>query len=261
MTMLVMTMGVSFTTNAQVEIYNGASDEFAGWVGTFDACPSSCGVIYNVQYTTLDMDFGLSASNSSGSIVKKLSGSESFAGLTDFTVEFEKSYGDFYNNIPGGYSLKCFYSLDSITWSQIGNEVSGALDSDVTYSFVATSVTGNGNLQDDIYLKIEFGNVQSDGKISKINVIDPNGQTSSIKENSLNSVNVYSYDKSIFLTSDEYMNAEVTVYNMNGQILNSQNMSLSYSKTEVNLYDMSSGMYIVNISDGTSMTSKKVFIQ
>jgi len=75
-------------------------------------------------------------------------------------------------------------------------------------------------------------------------------------------INVYSYNKSVFITADEFMdNADITVYNMNGQIVHTSLMNLSNSKSELALNDINSGMYIVNISNGVEVVRKKVVIQ
>lgn len=245
---------VPFGLTAQTELYNGVEDEFSGWKGTFDVPNCTCDVVYNPQDSTLDMDF--SHTNSPGSIVKKLSASESFAGLPNYMVEFE------FTGIQWGIDgdLIVYYSLDSLNWTQIAPSVNDP-DHDILYQFYGTNCQGS--IGDDIYLKIAFENgvgIWYETQISEINVYDNDNTTASLSETSTQNVTVYSSAKSIYLTSDETINAQVIIYSINGKIVYNEHKMLSETVNEINLNDVPHGMYFITVS-GNQVTTKKIMLE
>ena len=73
------------------------------------------------------------------------------------------------------------------------------------------------------------------------------------------SVLVYSVGQEIFINSSEAINARVSIYNMNGQLLSQS----SIIKEELKKVDMSfsTGVYVVNIQNESFVWNQKVFIK
>lgn len=120
------------------------------------------------------------------------------------------------------------------------------------------------NTEDDIEVQIicDGDEELTTLRFYKFEISSEEDQTSGIEDNDLSeSIEVYSYNKSIFLSSDEYMNTDVVIYNMSGQTVKNETLNLTSGRTEINLNDFESGIYLVNVSDGVSVMRKKVFIK
>lgn len=188
------------------------------------------------------------------------------------TLVFEK-YFDFTNSSNVNISFEFLKHFSSS--AQIGYRIE--IDNNqFYYNLTETEFTGAFDLTSNdlnllttpsntlVKISVEFQN-QSVSFVGSIGYLEINHtpiNTSGIPENELSeNLEVYSYGKSVFITANENMNTAVTVYNMNGQVVYSENVELSLSKTELNLYDVNTGMYIISITDGSSVMQKKVYIQ
>lgn len=269
MTMLVVAMGVSFTANAQdtVDVYSTYSP------------------------TTIDSDWSVDPDSDDNNSAY-YPGSPSFgiislySSYTDENAKysFKKGFNldnldsikisyDVENSATSGSSTEPFtfeilISEDDINYTSVGTYSGTSSDSDD----IMLDNTNFASLGMNTYVKIIFTFSETITYVSGYEFIDvklndfsiegyENSGSVGIDENDLsNDLEVYSFNKSVFITSNETMNANVSVYNMSGQVVNTQNMNLSNTKSEINIYDVPSGMYIVNVSNGSAVMSKKVFI-
>ncbi|MEX1001688.1 MAG: T9SS type A sorting domain-containing protein [Crocinitomicaceae bacterium] len=249
LTMLVATVGVSFRTNAQgetlpytMDVDNVTPDwtdvgTDANWLGTNNAA---------WQFPeTVDGDVEISKSfdlSSMDSIQIDLD----ITSDPSYTVEME-IYIDVYDTSPDA----------SYTLNGSANE---------TFMFTnSTSFASSTNIY--FILKYIGTGVNSINTfIIEVNSFSITGYENTgsvgINENDLsNTLEVYSFDKSIFISSNETMDADVSVYNMNGQLLNTQNLKLSNAQTELSLQDVQSGIYFIQIQSGKTILKKKLFIK
>lgn len=118
------------------------------------------------------------------------------------------------------------------------------------------------------YIKIEVLSTYSGGYLVQLNLNDLSvvgygtTGTASIGENDLsNNLEVYSYNKSVFITANDNINADVTVYNMSGQVVYSDNTELSLSKTELDLSNLEQDSYIVKIQNEQGDFSRRIVLQ
>jgi len=131
-------------------------------------------------------------------------------------------------------------------------------------SINSTDPNMNFNQMSEVKIEMKYLSQFGENFTTYINIFDMGSVVTGINDNNdiSDKINVYSYNKSVFITADEFMdNADITVYNMNGQIVHTSLMNLSNSKSELALNDINSGMYIVNISNGVEVVRKKVVIQ
>ena len=84
-----------------------------------------------------------------------------------------------------------------------------------------------------------------------------------ISDNSIeNNLIIYSHNKSIFLSSNENVNANITVYNMSGQLVFSDaNRQLSQASNSIYLGLLESGIYIVNLESYGELFSSKIYLK
>jgi hypothetical protein len=248
MTMLVVSMGVSFTANAQGETLPYTMDvnsiDTEGWSVTLNTAnqPATSQPVF---------DFGV-----------PVDGDATMQKNFDFeNMDSVEIYFNFDEPFATGYDITFSVYIDGVLTpiNYTANTMSNTV-----------MITDNSSFTSNSSLEIVMDYVSQGTPMvtHRVELTDfevtgyEDTGSVGINENDLSTtLEVYSFDKSIFVKSNESMNANVTVYNMSGQVVNTQNLNLSYSKTEINLYDVPSGMYIVNVSDGSGMMSKKVFLE
>ena len=197
-----------------------------------------------------------------------------YRGL-DGTVIYEKSF-----NLSGMSALDITYAID---YQYIGmpvdiefevyidgqSVITETVNVDIN-STVQISDNGNGNFTPNSTVKIVFdytgvtSGSLGESIVFRLDEFSITGTPYPVgvnEHNTTNNLEVYSSNKTVFISTTENMNANVTVFNLSGQVVTSSAMELSNSKTELNLNNVSAGMYIVTVNDGTVSTSKKVSIK
>lgn len=250
MTMLVMTMGVSLSSNAQGESLPYSmdwTDINDGWAMTYIGSPTPS------QISTFSI-FQL-GTNSNGSVTM-----QKYFDLDN--MDSIDIYFNYTEETTTGYDIELSIYIDGILTS---------VDTTVNSITDMVTITNSTSFNSNSYIEVVMNYISQTGttalfkmKLADFEVIgyENTGGGVGVSENDLsNKLEVYSYNKSVFIASNDNMNANVSVYNMSGQLVSSEVMNLSNSKSELNLSDMNTGMYIVNITDGSSVMQKKVYIQ
>jgi hypothetical protein len=173
--------------------------------------------------------------------VKKI---PAMANYTSFEVNFGISVTP--SSTPVTYNF--YTSSDSINWNLhpfSTNYVSSfTTSSDVYVMVTASRTTGFSGNEGQQY---EFSQFQLKADLStgiELNNISDN-------------LNVYSYDKNLVVKSNDTKDYTVTVYNLSGQvILNKTTRGNNNFKL-----DVSNGMYLVKINNGTESINQKIVIQ
>jgi hypothetical protein len=169
-----------------------------------------------------------------GSAIKEITSMGTITNL-DYLVNW--SYP-----INGGATFKLYGSVDGIDWSFISN-----ISNNTTSSFI--------NSNNYTWVKVEFNGTGD--MIVELNNFDLYDMTTGIESNISDNLNVYSYDKNLVVKSNYLEEYNLTVYNINGQvILNKTTRGNNNFKL-----DVSNGMYLVNINNGTESINQKVVIQ
>jgi len=75
----------------------------------------------------------------------------------------------------------------------------------------------------------------------------------------MNSIQVYSVDDAIYINSQENLNADVLVYNINGQLIH-QDQITAKTFERINL-GTSAGVYLVNIATEETISTHKVYVK
>ena len=268
MTMLVMLMGV-LTTNAQntEDVYSTYSATTIDTDWTLDPDADDVNSAYYNTSGVVSLLATYGSENAKFSMEKEFN----LDDLNYIEISYDVLDTDNGTAGPFNYTFDVFVSNDGgSTYESVSeNTYTGNPDevNDLTVYAEDFAPTGT-----DTYIKLEMTFNQSIPSISgyelievKLNDFSIVGYKSvgsvGINENDLSdNLEIYSYNKSVFLTANENMNANVTVYNMSGQVVKTEVMNLSYSKTELNLNDVNTGMYIVNVTNGNAVMQKKVYI-
>jgi len=243
-------MGVSFTTNAQEVIYEMPGYNISG----VDSVIASEGAGQANEDIAIFQFFGNQVSVVDSPYVAIWKS----ADLTNVSsLDIELDYISSYNH-ESEFVLE-FY-IDDILMNT-ANSNSSMLVTTFTIPGNA-SFTDNSSIK--IVIKYDAVTYYESAKIElEVLKITKYGNTSGIEDNGntlSDNLEIYFYNKSVFLTADERMDADITVYNMSGRVVSNKNMEISNSKTELNLNHLENGMYIVMINDGVSSTSKKVYL-
>lgn len=273
MTMLVMLMGV-LTTKAQttVSIYdtynkqdisdwdvaglNGGALNDNATDGYFTFILNNPVQTHTDGTTTLEQSFDLSSLDSIDIDFDLSYGQSSITtGAYDYTFEILVSN----NNGTTYTSIETFDVLGT-------TDISGTNGSPTNGSITITDMsllTVDSKVKLEIYITSTSG--VSENSLVELDDVEITGYEDDgsvgINENVLSDdLEIYSYNKSVFLTSNENVNASVTVYNMSGQAVSNENVNISNFKTELNLNHLDSGMYIVTVNNETLTKSKNVLI-
>jgi len=260
MTMLVVAMGVSFTTNAQttVQVYNSYDyNSISDWTDTYE---------YGAQQSTL-------GSGDMASFAFNLYYYSPAPGVYEGTVTLEQGFD--MSNLDS-INISFDVSESTTLGSDYSFDVSLSNDNGVTYTSVYTeNVTGSSMNNFTItnntlfatspnmtYVKIAifYDNpsvVGPEQLMVDLNDFSIEGYESTtsvgIYENDLSdNLDIYSYNKSVFLSSNENINANVTVYNMSGQVVINDSMNISSNKTELNFNYLRDGIYLIKVFDTSS---------
>jgi len=242
-TILVMLMGV-LTTNAQVNIedLDTANIITDGWeyvggetINYDDTLNASWK--FNTMIDTLDIAIEKKFKFDN---IDKLEIDINFNFITDSDNEIK--YSIYIDGISKG----------SVTYNN-DNGITNTLDID-------DLVMDDDSVSIRVEFKYQGGGVLGFGYLN-INHFKIIGYSyASVETVNLNELEVYSFGKSVFINSNDYIdNADVSVYDINGRLVNSTIMQIN-GKQELDLSDLNSGVYIVNVTVGTSVTQKKVFI-
>lgn len=117
--------------------------------------------------------------------------------------------------------------------------------------------TFDNTLSNYTFLKVQFNSTNTTNANLRSVSISPSNSTGIENINLEDNYNVYSYDKNIVVKSNDLKGYDITVYNLNGQVILNEK---SNGDKEFKLC-VSNGMYIVNINDDTNSFNQKVVIQ
>lgn len=151
-----------------------------------------------------------------------------------------------YSWISGGNrNLKLLGSTDGINFNIINNIV----PNNVTQSFDNT-------LTNYTYIMVKFNstNTSSVEMVTfSMTPIITGIEDVNLKDN----FNIYSYNKKLVVKSNDFKDYNLTVYNLNGQIILTETTN---GNNEFTL-NVANGMYIVTINDGNNSFNQKIVIQ
>lgn len=220
MIMLVMSMGVSFTTNAQGETLPYSMDEnfidTEGWSVTLNGFADQ--PIHTHPYFTFSPIYG------DGDVTM-----QKYFDLENMdSLDISFSFSEITSN---GYDVTFSVYIDGVLTPI--NYTANNMTSTVTITN-NTSFTSNSSIE----IVIDF--VSQGSSLMhrvEVNIFDVTGYENTgggvgISDNELSdNLEIYSYNKSVFLSSSENVNANITVYNMSGQVVSNENMNISSNKT------------------------------
>lgn len=154
----------------------------------------------------------------------------------DYTIDYDWVNGNSMN-------VKLWGSVDGINYNVINSNVSD--NTPLTFDNTVTNYT---------FLMIQFNSTNV--TTANLRNVSISSTITGIKSNNISdNYNIYSYNNTLVVKSSK--NYTVTIYNLNGQIvLNEKSNGNNNFKL-----DVSKGMYIVNINNGTESINQKVVIQ
>ncbi|MCB9363030.1 MAG: T9SS type A sorting domain-containing protein [Flavobacteriales bacterium] len=171
-----------------------------------------------------------------GSAVKEITSMGTVVNL-DYFVSWSYVIG-------GGSTFKLYGSTDGLNWTIINSNI----NNNTTLSFT--------NSSNYTWVKIEFSGVNNMNL--ELNNFDLYDMTTGIKSNNISeNYSVYSYDKNIVIKTNDSKEYKLIVYNLSGQEVLNKTIR---GNNNFNL-NISNGMYIVNVDDGTESYHQKVVIQ
>ncbi|MCB9363031.1 MAG: T9SS type A sorting domain-containing protein [Flavobacteriales bacterium] len=157
----------------------------------------------------------------------------------DYTID--------YNWINGANkNVKLWGSVDGINYVVINSNVSDN-----------TPLTFDNTLTNYTFLMIQFNSTNVTTANLRNVSLTPSSSTDIENINLKDNYNVYSYGKNLVIKSNDFNNYAVTVYNLNGQVVLNETTN---GNKEFPL-NVSNGMYLVNINNGTESYHQKIIIQ
>ncbi len=202
---------------------------------------------------------GIATTGTINTTSQGVDGGQAFTGHPDSLVGYYKYTPVGTDKATFEIVLKPANNTDTIAWARFVSP-NAAVSSWTRFSAPLIYRNSNPIANEVCLLSSSDGHNAVVGSVVWVDDVQLIYNTTSIKENSISNVNIFSSQKQIVVDLFHYtQETTLEVYNVNGQLVKSSNLVASQIN-EINLPQLSTGVYIYKLKSESGMKTGKLFI-